>query len=126
MDEDEANPSMTELKPGRELDALVAEKVMWWHKYEDSNPKATIRTIGDTEDHKCKFCGSFEGHDIKPYSTSIEAAWEVVEKLIESDDWVDFSLEYEPTFKWSANEIIYGETAPHAICLAALRAVEEK
>lgn len=86
---------MTTLKPGRELDALVAEKVM--------------------------------GGELRPYSTDISAAWEVVEKY----KWAEPELRYSDEqhcwvfslHKASGYPNECGDTAPHAICLAALRAV---
>ena len=66
--------------------------------------------------------------EVAPYSTSIAAAWEVVEKMRES---VSLEIEYQ----LFANEdgtwdVAFGieafqsaTTAPHAICLAALAAV---
>ena len=68
----------------------------------------------------------------RPYSTDIEAAFEVVEKMRERGWWI--SMKYEPFFKgWEVmvrpkGKSIYGEdcneSLPMAICNAALRAVE--
>ncbi len=95
-----------EMKAGRELDALVAEKVMgqyfrneWYKLYNDTIP-----------------C----------YSTDISAAWKVVEKIkkefVGISDPLNCNIwECSFTFKTSA----LGETAPLAICRAALLAMEE-
>lgn len=115
-----------EMKPGRELDVLVATHVMRWHEYVDSNPKEVIRTQGDTADHPCAKCGSYYGHGIKPYSTDIAAAWEVVEKI-----GTEFAIERWPDYKGGIIRASFNRqhewskavTAPHAICLAALKAV---
>lgn len=96
--------------PGRELDALVAEKVMGWSSEE--------------LDEDVGIC-------VPRYSTDISAAWEVVEKLGEKFEQFDLQ------FGWNTGRFVCGfgsfgtsrfestptEFAPHAICLAALRAV---
>ncbi len=98
------------MKPGKELDRLVAEKVMDYYKNFDnilSPPK---------------------------YSTDIAAAWEVVEKLAE-DTHGGFALNqlrfphrqgirgYLTSFYGETHVEATADTAPHAICLAALKAV---
>jgi hypothetical protein len=96
------------MKPGRELDLLVAEKVMG---------DTIIRREQDNE--IISYC--------KPYSTDIAAAWEVVEKMKEEN-----ILEIH-VLRQSGVEIFFydlegdrrriiADTAPHAICLAALKA----
>ncbi len=72
------------------------------------------------------------------YSTDIAAAWEVVEKLRAfkhpEDSAASFVVEvyWEGGYiaGWTWHEAVYGmcraETAPHAICLAALEAVAPK
>jgi hypothetical protein len=105
------------VKPGPELDALVAEKVLGW------NPLCT---------------------GVPDFSTDIADAWQVVEwvwplvdvgsgggtyrfQLQRSDapgrPWV-CELSTDPQGDFRTHKIGRGETAPHAICLAALRAVE--
>lgn len=99
------------MKPGRELDALIAEKVM------------RITKSGNT--------------DPKPYSTDIAAAWEVVEKL-KWEYWHVQLHHYQGnkygyvgwTFRMcqvdkeieASSEV----SAPHVICLAALNMGEEE
>lgn len=114
---------MSDLKPGRELDALVAEKVMGWSLdgyFWYCGDKPTRYKSGLFED------------EFSP-STDIAAAWEVVEKLnliswnrvlaktsdgrwctaVFSEMDQDHCCEYDTI----------AESAPHAICLAALKAV---
>lgn len=108
----------------REMDALVAEKVMG-HKYE--------------EKCLCDFpwCGSCAGY--KAYSTDIAAAWEVVEKMrgVPGNSWwlsLHQISQVHPI--WVAAFTFGGQSAgmakrfdgkdessPRAICLAALKAV---
>lgn len=115
------------MKPGRELDALIAEKVMGLKN---------IRLANDgRSDYLCygKPDSIFlEGKIVPAYSTDISAAWLVVEKM-QDNDWAfildnmeDFIGNWQAHFEkdksgWSADS----ESAPHAICLAALKAIIE-
>lgn len=122
-----------DLKPGRELDALVATKVMGW----------TLRRfwpVSDLRDDRSKPCeswtapgGTYE-RQLPAYSTDIAAAWEVVEKfevveLIKGEEFARCRIRvgkghpaYEKGNDWVTDE---SDTSaiPHAICLAALKAV---
>ena len=120
--------SMSKPEPGRELDALVAQKVMgfvkspncdWW---DDAN--RVYRWIY-----------------IPQYSTEIAAAFEVVEKMKlfdkyylhkkplgqfhgQNGNWAIKS--YEPDTggslgEWGLFDYAEAPTAPHVICLAALK-----
>lgn len=120
---------MTDLPAGRELDALVAEKVMGWRlvNYETYEPATT------PEDYECAAYNDgweWEGWDEvgeawkwRP-STDIAAAWQVVEGF----DVV--TLERTAHGKWWAslwrqndqNGSEGADTAPLAICRAALAA----
>jgi hypothetical protein len=65
---------------------------------------------------------------IPEYSTEIAAAWDVVERLKHLEPemrWHDENHGWYLNFsKKDLEGIPYAETAPHAICLAALKAVE--
>ncbi len=112
--------SMSDLQPGRELDALVAEKVMSSCKLEGTfvqkiDTVSKIVTVGTEWQYP-------------PYSTDISAAWDVVEKFKWAEPEVSYSDEqhcwYGLMNKGPGSGIAYGApTAPHAICLAALKAV---
>ena len=121
-----SHTSASRMNAGRELDALVAEKVFGW-----------------TGGH----------YESLPFSTDIAAAWEVVERLRSrgissghgfnwdlcikvghSDDsgwFVELfdlsSMGYcgpaDTTIRWDGVDVRNAETASHAICLAALKAV---
>ena len=117
-------------KAGRELDALIAEKVTgvvpcdeWsrFNSYSESRDEPH-------EDHDCRSTSFWPPH----YSTNIAAAWEVVEKLrveglrlrlVEYTDgfYAVFGAMAIDTAPWQASQV---ETAQLAICLAALKAVE--
>lgn len=130
------------MKAGRELDALIAEKVMGLHSWVRRNE----------DDPGCSICGKGEntGHRSYPYySTDIAAAWEVLDKFTtnyskSSDpDGYGIKLEHRTentgemwlvTGVWTTSGPPYEDmddekftveaaTAPLAICLAALKAV---
>ena len=111
---------MKVLQPGPELDAMIVEKVMGW-KICFTDPTYGF-WIGE---HYRTF------HDFKP-STSIAHAWEVVEKMgmvtIEDGGESVGKPEWSVGFVDTYGDWIHGEgsTAPHAICLAALKAMGEE
>lgn len=101
------------MKPGQELDALIAEKVMGLKvNYE-------FYTCSD-------LCDNYDEMGYIPaYSTDIASAWEVVEKLLKLHS-VEFSyVHFNSEWNVDIDDKIYvaADTAPHAICLAALKAV---
>lgn len=139
------------MQPGRELDALVAEKVMGFKRFNqppdyDGNyggepvlfpPGVVPEKSGWQWPPK----GRVSMTSLTPrYSTSIADAWQVVEKLrkemcclkfysdhdyiwecygIKDDDDEDHNNLCIVTYKIYAQS----ESLPHAICLAALKAV---
>lgn len=127
------NPST--LKPGRELDALVAEKVMGqrtiWFGREGDKSLMLARTIELNEElrERGEMMFGYPGEgDVPHYSTDIEAAWEVVETLKLLGIEVKFvgSWADKPWYcRLRDDAFEFGDTAPHAICLAALKAVGE-
>ena len=129
------------MEAGRELDALIAEKVMGHRMFEPPPMSEPWEVMPD----------DYRGRPLLPYSTDIGAAWEVVEKMRErgkdrkdiaicmdgfslsqnhvGEDWQDYP--WAPEGGWSATFTdgyntsgAAALTAPHAICLAALKAVE--
>lgn len=139
------------MKPGRELDALVAEKVMGW-KGCDSTETWVRWEHGDPGDEWtnidkewCRGAGHpptphFGTVPIPRYSVKIDDSWKVVEKLRKTHCCLTLKSEYD--FVWECYAIqdhndsehnsevirrykIYAmaDTAPHAICIAALKAV---
>ena len=114
---------------GEELDSLIAEKVMGWHK--ENRPHDWGG--GDTAD----FWLTADGKTPYPTtrwgqvgyfqpSTDIAAAWQVVEKLRKEWD-VGFEEWAEGWCCTLDNGIVWGQgkTFSHAICLAALKAVDD-
>lgn len=132
---------------GRELDALVAENVMGCERKISTldaerkrdpagacwcGPAPYGGRTGRGGIHSASYLGSGT-REIASYSTSIAAAWEVVEKLTpERHDRVTLvfassseSGRHEATF-WGGTDGLataLGDSIPHAICLAALRSV---
>lgn len=102
------------MNPGRELDVLVAEKAMGLEV--KSEGRYEVGPVYKTEPNAKGFTGE---ESIPHYSTDITAAWQVVEKM-------GIYLDGHGT-KWVAwsqgHKGIEASTAPHAICLAALKAV---
>lgn len=117
------------MKPSRKLDARIAEVVMGWTGVAEATYASGDRQWLGTPPITRAF------REVPHYSTSIADAWLVLERLWrdspsyfvrpdtkdgvegysvgEMDAW----LEVQPDFVW-------GETAPHAICLAALHTFE--
>lgn len=120
------------MTPGRELDALIAEKVMGLKPCSDPIGRCDS---AHTIPIQCWGEGG-GGSELKSYSADIAAAWEVVEHVRLKLGFPGFSFHaadgFEVEFsrldgKFLQNEdtIFMGraDTAPHAICLAALKAV---
>ena len=113
----------------RELDALVAEKVMG---FDTSQLKTMPIACPDGRPGCCvvHYDTFFaNGSSLPPYSTSIAAAWEIVEKRVSEAKSTDndFALVWEPEQNtWCAQFDgiqAFADTAPLAICRAALKAV---
>lgn len=126
------------MKAGRELDALIAEKVMGWHLHTDDHNHtywANERNhfmcgISPYED-EFDYSNLGDGEDFHILhwhpSESILWAWEVVEKLRDNGDHLrmemhggGYRLEYNLGYDGFA---VTADTAPLAICLVALKAV---
>ncbi|UAT29532.1 hypothetical protein K7T73_13075 [Bacillus badius] len=114
----------------REIDRLVAEKVMGWEPNLDDD--GTVLSY-DTEHGNLFFYDDNE-NDWCP-SADIQDAWKVVESLRERkiftiyDAWDEkdekifcANFQYNDTYH-VVDYSAYADTAPMAICLAALKAV---
>lgn len=120
------------MNAGRELDALVAEKVFGLHRNErghwyDVSGSSIPCYYADTEP-----CDPSSW--LPDYSTSIAAAWEVIERVVSgkvSENLEGFALTVQPGTIGASFSNLHGKghfqsngkTAPLAICLAALKAV---
>lgn len=123
------------MQAGRELDALVAEKVMgylWWHRDGDNlllEPQSvawqeSLHLEPGKIDAPQDICLGMDN-----YSTDIAAAWLVVEKLHMTVHTPGASFacgEYKNYRDYAAEtqdgELTSAATAPLAICRAALKA----
>ena len=119
------------MKPGPELDALVAEHVMGWKKIQVKQKKFNISWMWDRKE-ACLFR---EVQVAPAFSTDLKLAWEV---LVKNHEYVSVQkgmYTYPIQEQWTVylktpynNDTATGveangETAAHAICLAALKAV---
>ena len=122
------------MKAGRELDALIAEKVMGWEAtadglYWDARQKRTRLVLGSAIAKKREEMGIENGPGfVFAPSTDIAAAWEVVEK---ADLWSLYGSigdgPYRACIQFEDREgLMTADTAPLAICLAALKAVSQE
>lgn len=120
------------MEAGRELDSAIAEKVM-----------GNVCSCGDvTKEPRMNPYGMKEfclvhGNSFPAYSSSIESAWAVVEKLVTMNIGVDVSKmpndelwhsalyikDEDGDYMASCDTMFEAVTAPLAICLAALKAV---
>lgn len=107
------------MKPGKELDALIAEHVM-------GAKEVLAKPEGATYLFRK---GDYLYEDPPSYSTEIAQAWEVLAVLAEKGwDYSVFNTEFEGIYcQFYTRERGYiessAETAPLAICLAALKVV---
>ncbi|MFZ1412723.1 MAG: hypothetical protein WAS07_14830 [Micropruina sp.] len=108
------------MNAGRELDALVAEKVMGWigvanrRQAEGTGERLILKGLKHKADEVLR--------EVPRYSVSILDAWEVAEHF------TDVQIEkagrnYEVTISGTPEFSAVAETPACAICLAALRAI---
>jgi hypothetical protein len=128
---------MSEMAPGPDLDALIAEKVMGCNAVVRQE-WSWKRTGGDSDSDSgvtfwCRCIGRHNRPDenrLKPYSTDIAAAWEVVAESGVLQRWVLYeAAALGAGTVWvlqdhSERPILQAETAPLAICLGALHALK--
>jgi len=131
----EKTMKIDDMKAGRELDALVAEKVMGWELHYPYAHDVENNVNYDLADTKIAFVKRFNP------STDIAAAWQVVEKMhladpmaiihISNGDGDSMDIDIIPggvmsPLKLAHSKIENGtfEDFPLAICLAALKAIE--
>lgn len=112
------------MEPGRELDALVAERVIGWRNLEwceachEGGTIAPEGWYGDGPGGECYLT--------REYSVDIAAAWQVVEKMID----IGYSVFVDYVERWrcfitqgGGESPVEATSAPLAICLAALEAI---
>lgn len=112
------------MKPGIELDALVAEKVMELKNVTKLTEPGFNEYFGASQ-------GDYiysSGYIVPKYSTDIAAAWDVMEKLASFGFEVtiikDNSSYIRCIIKMEEDSMIFPAlAASHAICLAALKVI---
>lgn len=128
-----ASTPLETLSAGRELDVLVAEKILGW---EVGVSAQSGRYCLPPDSTRSEYAITWNNHDSKLpcYSTDIASAWQVVEKMREKGYEVCIGLVTDGVFCRMDDEP--GECAgrasvdwrdgstPLAICLAALRTVD--
>ena len=115
----------------RERDAKVAEKIMGWRLVGDSPNALTWKSNDGTI-----YTWFATSYPLFRPSERIENALQVVEKMLDNEslNYPDFKLEYygfwRATFFAAASDVTFGwdeaDTAPLAICHAALKAMEDE
>ena len=136
------------MKAGRELDALIAEKVMGWRRMSWKDYHAYMNFMGTDEREEFTYAWhdadgnmtEFHANDKLYYddptppwapSEEIADAWLVVEQLGKSFD-VSRCRKFQEIEAWFWEASFHNgpdaqaDTAPLAICLAALKAVKDK
>lgn len=119
------------MKPGRELDALIAKDVFGLKPCSDPLGRCDAAHANPIQ---CWGTGG-AGSELRSYSERIEDAWEVLENFVYPKIWFDHvAAKWVCSLAPAAALSIYsgkvekkvisarGETAAHAICLAALEA----
>jgi len=115
------------MEPGPELDRLVAERVMGWSDAQDASQYYPGDGVWRSPD----------GHPLHAKkwspSTDIEAAMEVVNKLLSRYNFSIYSGRYPIRWfvqivaveDWETKALVEDENLPLAICRAALSALME-
>jgi hypothetical protein len=106
---------MTELKPGLELDKMIARKILGWREWSQAaRVKPYDRSKWWDKDNS-------ELVYLNRFSIDIRAAWVLVEKFkLCVVPWETGWTAFRPGQIFVDGERNMAPTAPHAICLAAL------
>ena len=115
------------MKPGPELDRLVAERVMGWTRGIPGDPEGWADVDGCATGWVDISTGYEDLGGWMP-STNILPAWKVVGRLIQRGWGFDISVRHDScrVDAWGLGTGVFRATeatAPHAICLAALQAL---
>jgi hypothetical protein len=130
---------LRDMNAGPQLDLLVAEKVMGWVKETDPNElkRLEIGLIPDDRRRWLKRPGGGWRYFAPAYSIDIAAAWQVIEKMLAMDIGIKVSRmpnnemwhstlyvkDEDGKYMATCEDRFEADTAPLAICMAALKAV---
>lgn len=129
------------LPAGSELDQLIAQRIMGWRNLVWREAKQTEHN-GSAIYSPAGWYGDGPGKAVyltDKFSLDIAAAWKVAEKLhkedywviqvkLLTDDWIECHMDKDISRDLDGTDIksVWAgrSSAPHAICLASLKAVE--
>lgn len=120
------------MKPGRELDALVAEHVMLWDRVQKAGTEYWSNDGRIVE--LAKYDADYNPPDPWSPSTDLRAAGQVIDALAKRDIGIElitlpnqdvecWTLQRTKAERHEAYWQLFAPTIPHAVCLAALKAV---
>jgi|SRR3990172_13114446 len=117
------------ISAGKELDGLIAERVFGWKNLVWKEGGHKIDELGNRLSWPMGWYGDGprgSTYLVKRYSTNMDDAWEVVDKLRET--CCDFSISegFNAAFLKDDWIVATADTVPVAICRAALKTVMEK
>lgn len=129
--------TIEQLPAGRELDALIAEKVMGRCPHRETRRYCIEDGNSVDSGYECVACGKdvYGSERCPAFSTDMTAAWPLVEKLRADGMEVDLLSEPGNVDGWAVKtnrpdeefcQIVTAPTAPLAICRAALATVESE
>lgn len=117
------------MEAGPKMNALVAEKVMEWKNLHWKDEGRARNNNGNFVRWPAGWYGEGPNGECyldQPFSSSIADAWKVVEKIVGDGDGSGFVLSHSfRPVRWIASfdfDEATGDTAPLAICRAALLA----
>ena len=120
------------LSAGRELDVIIAKKIFKVdveHVNQQNGWRIDYRANDNVANDPILAMDMVDGYRLKRYSTDLKAAWEVVEKLGQKGtQWRFSNKAFSNKYWWAYTEdaVAQGNTLQEAICLAALKHVEEQ
>jgi hypothetical protein len=133
---------MTDLPAGGELDRLCAERVLGWTLYHYTKGRPAYFSIIGVDGERITFSwrpGHFQSEfdsaeeafrGFQP-SSNIAHAWQLVERL-DTIGWLlsvhncgghGYRVEANSCIEFAKDLAVTADTAPHAICLCALKAL---
>jgi len=113
-----------ECPAGPAMDAAVAETLGFetkWFGYPNGS-KILLCLVGKIASKHDGWTEQDDWRSVPPYSTDIAAAWGLAESCRHSGFGVGWSEDWGAPYCMMGDTYEYGETVPHAICRAFLKA----